>query len=58
MNSSSQFKIMNNSQPLLTRARRAGISLFEVLVAILVAAIGVFGVILLIPFAWETAERN
>jgi type II secretory pathway pseudopilin PulG len=39
-------------------ARRAGISLFEVLVSILVAAIGVFGVILLLPFAWETAERG
>ena len=38
--------------------RRRGISLFEVLIAILVAAIGIFGVILLIPFAWETAERG
>jgi hypothetical protein len=40
------------------RLMRHGISLFEVLVAILVAAIGVFGVIVLIPFAWETAERG
>ena len=40
------------------RRRRHGISLFEVLISILVAAIGVFGVILLIPFAWETAERG
>ena len=38
--------------------RRRGISLFEVLIAILVAAIGILGVILLIPFAWETAERG
>ncbi len=38
--------------------KRAGISLFEVLIAMLVAAIGVFGVILLIPFAWEAAERG
>ena len=40
------------------RRPRHGISLFEVLISILVAAIGVFGVILLIPFAWETAERG
>lgn len=38
--------------------RRSGISLFEVLISMLVAAIGIFGVILLIPFAWETAERG
>lgn len=40
------------------RRPRHGISLFEVLIAMLVAAIGIFGVILLIPFAWETAERG
>ena len=40
------------------RRPRHGISLFEVLISMLVAAIGIFGVILLIPFAWETAERG
>ncbi len=37
-------------------ARRAGISLFEVLISILVAAIGVFGVLVLIPFAVRNAQ--
>lgn len=40
------------------RFHRQGISLFEVLVAILVAAIAIFGLVVLIPFAWETAERG
>jgi len=41
-----------------SRLIRHGISLFEVLVAILVAAIVVFALIVLLPFAWETAERG
>ncbi len=38
------------------RPVRRGISLFEVLISILVAAIGVFGVLVLIPFAARTAQ--
>ncbi|MGI9515516.1 MAG: type IV pilus modification PilV family protein [Pirellulaceae bacterium] len=37
-------------------AARHGISLFEVLVSILVASIGVFGVLVLIPFAVKNAQ--
>ena len=37
---------------------RQGISLFEVLISILVAAIGVFGVLVLIPFAVRSAEEG
>ena len=45
---------MNIQQTQYRKARRSGISLFEVMIAILIAAIGVFGVLVLIPFAWET----
>jgi hypothetical protein len=38
--------------------RRRGISLFEVLISILVAAIGVFGVLVLIPFAVRNAQNG
>ena len=37
---------------------RGGISLFEVLISILVASIGVIGVFILIPFAVKTAEKG
>lgn len=40
------------------RQNRRGISLFEVLISILVAAIGVFGVLVLIPFAVKNAQRG
>jgi len=39
-------------------ARRSGISLFEVLISMLVASIGVIGVLVLIPFAVKVAERG
>lgn len=38
--------------------RRKGISLFEVLVSIMVAGIGLLGVLVLIPFAVKTSERG
>ncbi len=38
--------------------RRSGISLFEVLISMLVASIGVLGVLVLIPFAVKVAERG
>lgn len=38
------------------KLQRQGISLFEVLISILVASIGVFGVLILIPFAVRNAE--
>ncbi|HMP67741.1 MAG TPA: hypothetical protein PKA76_00170 [Pirellulaceae bacterium] len=41
-----------------TRPKRMGISLFEVLVSILVASVGVLGVLVLIPFAVKVAERG
>jgi hypothetical protein len=37
-------------------SRRSGISLFEVLISILVAAIGVLGVLVLVPFAARNAQ--
>ncbi len=45
---------MQNRHP----AKRSGISLFEVLISILVASIGVTGVLVLIPFAVKNAQKG
>lgn len=47
---------MNQFNTHRDRQARRGISLFEVLISILVASIGVFGVLVLIPFAIRNAQ--
>ena len=48
----------HRSQTNRRQALRRGISLFEVLISILVASIGVMGALVLIPFAVKNAQRG
>ena len=55
----SEFRIPNlTSTPHSFRLRRKGISIIEVMTAVVVAMIGVFGTLVLIPFAVKQAQSG
>ena len=54
----SKFRIPNLRRTPHSRQSRSGISIIEVMTAVVVAMIGVFGVLVLIPFAVKQAQSG